>query len=93
MFQRKRNIIYRRIERKKRPQDIKNGTVKGEDNFYPLFKKIDLDLKTKETIIKEYLVFYIPRNYSKSTLIYQGTLPISDMTKDILEKNPNRYPK
>ena len=88
-----KEISYIEELKEKKDQDIKNGKEKGGDKFYPLFRRIELDFTTKETIIKEYLVFYIPRNYSKSTLIYQGTLPISDMTKDILEKNHNRYPK
>ena len=87
----KREISY--IEELKEIKDLDIVTEKEEDNFNPIFRKIELDLRIEECIIKEYLVFYIPRNYSKSTLIYQGTLPISDMTKDILEKNPNRYPK
>jgi len=88
-----REISYIEELKEKKDKNIKNGKEKGGDKFYPLFRRIELDFTTKETIIKEYLVFYIPRNYSKSILIYQGTLPISDMTKDILEKNPNRYPK
>ena len=88
-----KEISYIEELKEKKDQDIKNGKEKGGDKFYPLFRRIELDFTTTETIIKEYLVFYIPRNYSKSTLIYQGTLPISDMTKNILEKNPNRYPK
>ena len=79
--------------KEKKDQDIKNGTVKGGDNFYPLFKKIDLDLKTKEIIIKEYLVFYIPGNYSKSTLIYRGIPPIEYIKKFIRKDYPNKYPK
>ena len=88
-----REISYIEELKEKKDQDIKNGTVKGGDNFYPLFKKIDLDLKTKETIIKEYLVFYIPRNYSKSTLIYKGTPPIDYIAQWIEKVNPNKYPK
>ena len=88
-----REISYIEELKEKKDQDIKNGTVKGGDNFYPLFKKIDLDLKTKETIIKEYLVFYIPSNYSKSTLIYKGTPPIDYIAQWIEKVNPNKYPK
>ena len=62
--------------KKKKDQDIKNGKEKGGDSFYPLFKRIELDFTTKEIIIKEFLVLYIPSDYSKPTLIYKGKPPI-----------------
>ena len=58
-----------------------------------MFEKIELDLTTKENIIKEYLVFYIPSNYSKSTLIYKGTPPIDYIAEFIVKTNPNKYLK
>ena len=88
-----REISYIQELKEQKDQDIKKGTVKGGDNFYPLFRKIELDLAAKETIIKEYLVFYIPRNYCKSILIYKGTPPIDYIAKWIENVNPNKYPK
>ena len=88
-----REISYIEELKEKKDKDIKNGKEKGGDNFYPLFRKIDLDLTTKETIIKEYLVFYIPSNYSKSTLIYQGTPPFEYIAEHLEEIDPNEYPK
>ena len=88
-----RELSYIKELKEQKDQDIKNGTVKGEDNFYPLFRKVELDLTAEESIIKEYLVFYIPRNYSKSTVSYKGTPPIDHIAKCIENVNPNKYPK
>ena len=88
-----REISYIEELKEKKDQDIKNGTEKGGDNFFLLFEKIELDLTTKENIIKEYLVFYIPSNYSKSTLIYKGTPPIDYIAEFIVKTNPNKYLK
>ena len=88
-----REITYIQELKEKKDQDIKNGTEKGGDNFYPLYKKIELDLSNRESIIKEYLVFYIPKNYSKSILIYKGTPPIDYIAELIEKTNPNKYPK
>ena len=38
--------------KEQKDQDIKNGTVKGEDNFFPLFRKVELDLTAEESIKK-----------------------------------------
>ena len=86
-----REISYIEELKGKKDQDIKNETEKKGDNFYPLFTKIELDLTTKENLLKEYLVFYIPNNYSKSTLIYKGTPPIENIAEFIVKTNPNKY--
>jgi hypothetical protein len=57
-----REVSYIEELKEKKDKDIKNETEKGGDNYYPLFRRIELDLTKKETIIKEYLVFYIPSN-------------------------------
>ena len=87
----KREISY--IEELKETKDLEIVTEKEEDNFNPIFRKIELDLRIEECIIKEYLVFYIPKNYRKDSLIYQGRSPF-DYIKDFIEKtNPDKYPK
>ena len=88
-----KEISYIEELKEKKDQDIKNGKEKGGDKFYPLFRRIELDFTIKETIIKEFLVFYIPKNYSKSTLIYKGTPPIDFIANWIEKVNPNKYPK
>ena len=86
-----KEISYIEELKRKKDQDIKNETEKKGDNFYPLFTKIELDLTTKENLLKEYLVFYIPNNYNKSTLIYKGTPPIENIAEFIVKTNPNKY--
>ena len=86
-----REISY--IEELKEIKDLDIVTEKEEDNIYPLFRKIELDITIKECIIKEYLVFYIPKNYSKYSLIYQGKPPFEYIKEFIEKTNPDKYPK
>ena len=86
-----REISY--IEGLKEIKDLEIVTEKEEDNFNPIFRKIELDLRIEECIIKEYLVFYIPKNYSKYSLIYQGKPPFEYIKEFIEKTNPDKYPK
>ena len=75
-------------------KEIKNEIEKGENEFYPLFRKIEMDLTKKETIIKDILVLYIPSNYGKDTLKYEGIPAIDYICSEIKKEiEPNKYIK
>ena len=64
---RQEEISFINEQKEKLEEDIKNGTEEGGDILYPIYRKIVLDLTEKLYKLKEYLVFYIPIDYSKST--------------------------
>ena len=88
---REREISYIEEMKEKKDKDIKNGTEQGGDKFYPLLRKIEVDLTKKETIVKEFLVLYIPSNYRKDTLKYKGSPAINHMISIIEEMDANKY--
>ena len=57
--------------KKEKEGQINNGTVEGGNNLHLLYRKIEFDLTKKFLLLKEYLVLYIPKNYSKDTAIYE----------------------
>ena len=51
-------ISYIEELKEKKDQDIKNRKEKGGDKFYPLFRRIELDFTTKETIMNiQYFIY------------------------------------
>ena len=88
-----REISYIEELKESKNNNLKNKTEKGGDNFYPLFRKIELDLTKKETLIKDFLVFYIPSNYRKDTLTYEGEPAFDHIISFIEKTDANKYQK
>lgn len=70
-------------QKEKLDDEIKKGTKKGEDHIYPIYSKIDLDFTKRNIILKEFIVFYIPNNYSKNTAVYNELPPIQGISEYI----------
>lgn len=88
---RKEELSFINDQKEKIEAEIQNGIEQGGDKIYPIFRKIDLDLTQKFFQLKEYLVFYIPSDYSKSTAEYDEPPPINNISEYIdsreLKKN------
>ena len=80
---RQEEISFINEQKEKLEEDIKNGTEEGGDIIYPIYRKIVLDLTEKLYKLKEYLVFYIPSEYSQSTATYDETPPINQIKENI----------
>ena len=80
---RQEELSYINEQKEKLDDEIKKGTKKGEDHIYPIYSKIDLDFTKRNIILKEFIVFYIPNNYSKNTAVYNELPPIQGISEYI----------
>ena len=107
---RRDEISFIKKAKKEREEGIKNEEEGGEggreeeeeveraeikkDAIFNIYKKIELDFSKKEKILKEYLVLYIPEEYTKDTITYVF-LPAYHSISSVIEKlsNENKYLK
>lgn len=74
----------------------KNGEANeqiSKEHFCLLYRKVEIDFTTKETILKEYLVVYIPSNYSQDSLNFKYVPPIQLISSKIEETRLTKYIK
>ena len=80
---RQEEISFINDEKEKLIEEIKNGIEEGGDFLYPIYRKLDLDLTQKFFKLKEYLVFFIPSDFSKTSKIYDALPPINKFRDEI----------
>ena len=80
---RQEEISFINDEKEKLIEEIKNGIEEGGDFLYPIYRKLDLDLTQKFFKLKEYLVFFIPSDFSKTSKIYDAFPPINKFRDEI----------
>ena len=49
----------------------KDGKTNEGDRVLPIYRKVEIDFTKKNTLLKEYLVLYLSKNYSKDTVEFK----------------------
>lgn len=73
--------------KEKTEENIKNGGDEEKDKIKTIYQKIELDLLKKEKTFTDYLVLYIPNNYSQiSPIKYEYSPVFGDLNIEVKEK-------
>ncbi len=80
---RQEELSYINEQKEKLDGEIKNGTKKREDSIQPIYSKVDLDFTKRNIFLKEFIVFFIPNNYSKNTAVYDEFPPFKGISEYI----------
>jgi len=72
-------------------ENIKNGGDEEKDKIKTIYQKVELDLLNKETTYTDYLVLYIPNNYSQLSPIKYDYSPLFSSLN--IEKENTEYVK
>ena len=78
-------------KKKEKEENIKNAKEEGGNNLHPLYRKIEIDFTKKNIILKEYIVIYIPKDYSKNTEKYEFDPALNNLLPNIEKSDSTKY--